>query len=52
MGYMKRMSMDVQEYLKEHPEEKIVGHKIHIEVDTFEGRKWIDYKVVNADTEN
>jgi hypothetical protein len=51
MGYMKRMLMDVQEYLREHPEERVVGHTIHIEVDTFDGRKQIDHKVTNFDVD-
>ena len=48
MGYMKRMFMDIQEYLQEHPEE-VVGNTIHIEVDTFEGRKLVDHVITEND---
>ena len=48
MGYMKRMFMDIQEYIQEHPEE-VVGNTIHIEVDTFEGRKVVDHIITEND---
>jgi hypothetical protein len=48
MGYMKMLFMDIQEYVQEHPE-VVVGDSIRIEVDTFEGRKWINYIVTKND---
>jgi hypothetical protein len=48
MGYMKRLLTDIQDYLIEHPDE-VVGNSIHIEVDTFEGRKLIDYVLTEND---
>lgn len=48
MGYMKRMSMDIQEYVSEHPE-VVAGDSIRIEVDTFEGRKLVNHIVTTND---
>ena len=48
MGYMKAMLMDIQEYLRKHPE-KVAGDIIHLQVETFEGPKWIDYKITDYD---
>lgn len=51
MGYMKRMAMDIQEYLLEHPDDRVEGKIISLEVDTFEGRKKVEHVVTDYDLE-
>ena len=52
MGYMKAMFMDIQDYLENHPDEKIAGKTIHIEVDTYQGKKWVDYVLTEYDVKS
>jgi hypothetical protein len=40
------MSIDIQEYLAEHPNDRVEGKTIYLEVETFEGRKRVVEHVV------
>lgn len=43
MSYMSRLYQDLREHFINHPDDLVEGKKIQLEVDTYKGRKAIDF---------